>query len=294
MLIFPVTYALPAALRLGWSAIRASTTDEKHSPVRFLIAWAGATLLLFEAMPTKLVHYALPAYPAIALLGAAGLAAMRGRPWRTSHPIGAALFIVSGLVIVGVLAAVATFIPGDGEADLRRAIATGIVGAALVGATVVGLSVFRRPAARAAMLAACGLALSFGLREQLAPQARGLFVSAEAVAALTRARLLPTEEQAFWVVGFTQPSFVFLTRTSVRLASVASAAEGAQPGDRIMIEGRVLSATEEELAARGLSFHAADAPVSGIALGRGEQTSLHFGEIERASAEAAGDRTPDP
>ncbi|MEZ5970658.1 MAG: glycosyltransferase family 39 protein [Hyphomonadaceae bacterium] len=40
LLIFPATYALPAAARLSWSAIRAPRNDEASSAFRFLIAWA--------------------------------------------------------------------------------------------------------------------------------------------------------------------------------------------------------------------------------------------------------------
>jgi 4-amino-4-deoxy-L-arabinose transferase-like glycosyltransferase len=37
---------------------------------RFLLAWAGAWWLVVEAVPTKLPHYILPAYPALAILAA--------------------------------------------------------------------------------------------------------------------------------------------------------------------------------------------------------------------------------
>ena len=37
---------------------------------RFLLAWAGASWLMFEIVPTKLPHYVLPAYPALAMLAA--------------------------------------------------------------------------------------------------------------------------------------------------------------------------------------------------------------------------------
>ncbi len=35
---------------------------------RFCLAWLIPTWLFFEVMPTKLPHYLLPAYPALALL----------------------------------------------------------------------------------------------------------------------------------------------------------------------------------------------------------------------------------
>jgi 4-amino-4-deoxy-L-arabinose transferase-like glycosyltransferase len=38
--------------------------------IRFLLVWAGAWWLLVEAVPTKLPHYVLSSYPALAILGA--------------------------------------------------------------------------------------------------------------------------------------------------------------------------------------------------------------------------------
>src|SRR5690606_12355234 len=96
LLIFPATYALPAAARLSWSAIRAPRDDQASAAFRFLIAWAAPVFAFFEIMPAKLIHYTLPAYPAIALMCAAGLFAMRGKRWRTAHPAGLVLFGVFG------------------------------------------------------------------------------------------------------------------------------------------------------------------------------------------------------
>ncbi|MGE3247635.1 MAG: ArnT family glycosyltransferase [Beijerinckiaceae bacterium] len=42
----------------------------REIPVRFLLAWLLPLWILFELVPTKLPHYVLPAYPAIAILTA--------------------------------------------------------------------------------------------------------------------------------------------------------------------------------------------------------------------------------
>lgn len=292
LLIFPATYALPAAARVAWRALRAPITDESHAPLRFSLAWAVPTFLAFEIFPTKLIHYTLPVYPAIALICAVGLGAMRGKRWRTTHPAGLVLFGVIGALIVAITAYAATFIPGDGEADLRRAIATAGVGGAIVVAGMVGLSLLRRGTYRAAVLIACGLSLSFILRDRIMPDARHLFVTNEAVAVLTRERLMPEPSERFWVVGYTQPSFVFMTQTDIRLADIEEAAAGAEIGDTIVIEGRDLQNTVAALAARALRFEEAAQPARGIALGRGEQTTLHIGRV--AALEANGDAAVAP
>jgi len=284
-LIFPATYALPAAARLAWETLRAPRTDDAHAAFRFLLAWAAPTFIFFELAPTKLPHYVLPAYPAIALLCGAGLSAMLGKQWRTAHPAGVVLFAVAGAVIVALMATAATFMPGDLAADLRRAISTALIGLGAVAAAFTALMMMRRPAAKAAVLVACALVLSFSLRDRILPEARALNVSGETVAALTRARLLPTDERPLWVVGYGEPSLVFMTRTSIRMVSAREAGERAQIGDALAIEGRVLAEIEAVLAERGLAFTPAEPPVRGLSLGRGERVALFVGQLERSSGE---------
>lgn len=285
LLIFPATYALPAAARLSWSAIRAPRDDAANSAFRFLIAWAAPVFLFFEMMPTKLIHYALPAYPAVALMCAAGLFAMRGKRWRTAHPAGLVLFGVAGALIVALMAVVSTFMPGYlADAGLRRAVATALLGAAILGAAIAGLMLLRRPAARAAVLVACALVLSFSLRERLLPEARSLFVSNEAAAALTRARLMPGKDETLWIVGYEQPSIVFLTRTGVRLLRLEElSAAPIEAGHSLIVEGRVFDGAQAALAARGLEFEAAEEPARGMAIGRGEYMTLHIGRVRELS-----------
>ncbi|MEZ5994969.1 MAG: glycosyltransferase family 39 protein [Hyphomonadaceae bacterium] len=291
-LIFPASYALPSAARLGWTAIRAPRNDEAQCAFRFLLAWALPTIAFFEILPAKLIHYTLPAYPAIALLCGAGLFAAEEKRWRTTHPAGLVLFGVAGAVIIALMATVATFMPGSLEAGARRAIATGLIGAVALAGAIAALIVWRRPAARAGVLIACALVFSFSLRERLVPEARGLFVSQEAVATLTRARLFPRADEPFWVVGYSQPSLVFLTRTSIRFASLEEAATLAHPGDGMMIEGRVLQEANAALIAHGLVFEAMDAPARGMAIGRGERMALFVGRVRQAASAAGADGQP--
>src|SRR5215472_11544404 len=66
---WPGSLALAGAARLAWRR-------RTEPVVRFLIAWIVPFWLLMEVIPTKLPHYVLPAYPALALL--AGLAIADG------------------------------------------------------------------------------------------------------------------------------------------------------------------------------------------------------------------------
>src|SRR5207237_9963352 len=60
-----------------------------------LLAWLGAAWIFFELVPTKLPHYVLPLYPALALLGGGALA-----EGFANHLAGPARFVDS---ILGVL-----------------------------------------------------------------------------------------------------------------------------------------------------------------------------------------------
>jgi 4-amino-4-deoxy-L-arabinose transferase-like glycosyltransferase len=73
----PGTY-LAASLFFFWpfvplaiAAVPALWRRRKEPAILFLLAWLVPFWLVFEAVPTKLPHYVLPAYPALALLVAA-------------------------------------------------------------------------------------------------------------------------------------------------------------------------------------------------------------------------------
>ncbi len=107
----------------------------------------------------------------------------------------------------------------------------------------------RRPTARAIVLVACALMLSFSLRERLLPEARTMFVSNEAAATMTRARLMPAQDEAFWIIGYEQPSIIFLTRTWVRLVEIENVPDTPiEAGDGVIIEGRVFDQAQAALA----------------------------------------------
>ena len=59
-------------------AIGAAILRRGEPAMRFLLAWAGGWWLLCEIVPTKLPHYMLPAYPALAMLAALWALSPRG------------------------------------------------------------------------------------------------------------------------------------------------------------------------------------------------------------------------
>lgn len=81
----PVAFPVLIVLMFGMLA-SSSNWRSRHGPritnptdeiraLRFIVAWGALTFIFFEVMPTRLSHYVLPAYPAMALL--CGWAAVR-------------------------------------------------------------------------------------------------------------------------------------------------------------------------------------------------------------------------
>src|SRR5205085_6265145 len=71
--LFPLTFwpgSLFAALAVPFVWAR-----RREPAVRFCLCWIAPTWVVFELILTKLPHYTLPTYPAIACLAAAGLLA---------------------------------------------------------------------------------------------------------------------------------------------------------------------------------------------------------------------------
>lgn len=90
LLIFPGTLLLPAALALAWRG-------RSEPGVRFAVCWLVPAFIVFEATPTKLVHYTLPTYGALAWLMAA--AVMRPQPGALARWLGIGLCAFVGVVL---------------------------------------------------------------------------------------------------------------------------------------------------------------------------------------------------
>ena len=81
VLLFFATF-FPASILAGLAA-PAVWAVRREAAARFLLAWLVPSWLVFEAVVTKLPHYVLPLYPAIAILiaGAVETKVLSHRPW---------------------------------------------------------------------------------------------------------------------------------------------------------------------------------------------------------------------
>lgn len=237
---------LPASLVL-WPALKEAWSDRLDAPTRALLAWAIPAWLLFEAVPTKLPHYVLPLFPALAILSARLLARAadgeptvldRRWPWLAALP-----WLVGSLA----LAAAPTVVGYALDRRLDPA-ALALTLAALAATLAAGVAAFRRRWLAAAAISAVTawgvLGGSFG---QVLPRLEGLWLGREAAAAIAR-EAPGTAAAAIASSGYAEPSLVFATGAAIHLMDSGAAG-------RFLAEapGRVALIGREELPA----FHAA-------------------------------------
>lgn len=276
ILMFPATLALPAAARL---LAQRDSAPADASAFRFLLAWGGPALLMFELSPSKLLHYALPIYPAVALLCAAGLVAAVTRRWRWTLSFGLAAFCLAGLAL--------TLALGFGLRTLNAGGSQSLAAVALCVAVVlcaaIALSLLRTANARTAAAVVSGLLLSIALRGATFPHITDLQTSARAAHSLEYLQ----NSRALWIVGYDEPSIVFLTRTDAVLTNAADAGDRAGAGDAAIVERADLRELNLILARRHLQFAPQDASITGLSMSANRRVNLLIGEIRSSAARAA-------
>lgn len=227
LLSFPATILLPAGLAVAW-------TRRKDPGVRFAVCWLVPTWLMFELLPTKLVHYALPAYGALAMLMAAAVREPLGRAVRW---LGGGLSVLMGAL----LAAVAVY--GQKEFGTVHDLGWTVVAAvfAFAAGTVGAALVARRHAVRGLFAAgALGIAAHIALTAGLIPRLEPLFLSRDLAQALDQARLSPRSGAPgpVAVTGYAEPSLIFQLGTTTQLTDGEGAADAIAEGRPAIVEGR--------------------------------------------------------
>src|SRR5262245_21682873 len=241
---------------------------ERHErPVVFLLAWLVPSWIGFELVVTKLPHYVLPLYPAVAILIARTLwhGTLSPSIWlkrlTLSWPVVAAL-----VPIVAVVALVAM--------RHQLGLLAWPFGAI---AMVIGFMAWRyydvdgaeRSLIRAVIASVLITLVFFGI---ITPSLRPLFPSA------TLARVLASDPCDYKIVaaaGYSEPSLVFLVGTSIRLTDGAGAAEVLREGACrfALIESREQRAFVQRAEAIGLRY--APLPrVEGINMSNGRSLSV--------------------
>jgi len=240
LLVFPGTLLLPAGLVQSWTA-------RKEAGIRFAVCWLVPTWLVFEILPTKLVHYTLPAVPALAILMAASLRAPLGR---ISRVIGAVLSALAGVLLAGLIAYLHKE-HGD-PSDLPVTILTALL---FLAAGVTGAVLVMRKTAATALVAAgvLGVLAHGALVGLFVPRLEPLLLSPRLETALEKAGLAPRggAPGPVAVTGYAEPSMIFLLGTTTQLTDPVGAAKAVAQGRPAVVEGRQEKAFQAALAALG-------------------------------------------
>lgn len=184
--------------------------ERREDWVAFLLAWTVPAWVVFEAVPTKLPHYVMPLYPAIAILTVAAMA--RGvveprrrfaRAWYALLPfipVCLSAGIVSGTWLL------------DGRPPL---VALPVMAAASAVAVAAWLMFTRGEVTRSALTGiAASVLLSVGVLGLAQLTLPALKLSPRLAAAI---RALPCPDPVIGTIGYREPSLVFLTGTDLQM-----------------------------------------------------------------------------
>jgi 4-amino-4-deoxy-L-arabinose transferase-like glycosyltransferase len=233
---------------------------------QFLLAWLIPSWIVFEAVLTKLPHYVLPLYPAIAILTVGALERrvlsrswlMRGSAWWFAIPALASLAAVIGAVTI-----------------TRQPVflAWPFVAAALIFGLFAWWLYDDNRAERSLLNAVvAALFLAFAIYGVIVPALTPLFPSAEVARALRNVVCVGPKAAA---AGFHEPSLVFMTGTSTLLTDGSGAADFLAQGSCrfALIEQRAERNFAQRAEAIGLRYELASR-VEGYNISQGRPISI--------------------
>jgi 4-amino-4-deoxy-L-arabinose transferase-like glycosyltransferase len=265
VLLFPAALLAPAGLIEGWRS-------RAEPGIRFALCWLVPSWIVFELVPTKLPHYVLPTFGALAWLMAAALRRPLDKLERWAGA-GLTLAVASGLVAVSGVAA-AMF--GDAWSWVWGSVAA----VALIAAAIAGAQLILRERSGLAAGLACGLGIvGHGvIVGALAPSLSGLWLSERVADGLAHANISPRQGLAngpVAVTGYAEPSLVFALGAETELGTPQNAADAIDEGRPAVVEQRQEAAFRQALAANGVGALLAGT-VSGLNYSSGHSEVLRL------------------
>jgi 4-amino-4-deoxy-L-arabinose transferase-like glycosyltransferase len=206
----------PGAMLAGLAA-PAVWRARSEPGAKFLLAWVVPSWIVFELVPTKLPHYVLPLYPAIAILIAGVMDGhalsrnrwlIRGTVWWFLLMVVTAAALIGSQVVVG----------------QRLGILTWIFAAAAIIFALFAWLLYRADGAETSLVraATASIMLSWAAYGATIPVLRGLF---PAVGLASYMHSTNCADPVAASVGFHEPSLVFLAGTGTILGTASGAAD---------------------------------------------------------------------
>jgi 4-amino-4-deoxy-L-arabinose transferase-like glycosyltransferase len=244
VLLFPAVLLAPAALVRGWQA-------RAEPGVRFALCWLIPSWIVFELVPTKLPHYTLPCFGALAWLMAAALRQPLGPRVRWIGA-GIAAAVAVGFVVAAALAAAAYGQPPSWVWVVLIALSMATAAVCAIYFTGRG-----RPGLAAALTCAFGVLGHACLVGGLAPTLSGVWLSERVAQQVTAAGSQGFSKGPTAVAGYAEPSLVFALGAPTELGSAKRAADAIGEGRMAVVEQRQDAAFRRSIAAGSVSAHVA-------------------------------------
>lgn len=210
-----------------------AVTRRNEPAIRYLLVWAASWWLVVELVPTKLPHYVIHAYPALAILAA--LFVLDPRPVKFLTParwIAIAQFVLGAALLTAAVVLLPRYV-GDGKWWWPLLAAAG-VGASLALAALV-LATLRKNLWAALLGFAALLVFAPSLTAGVGPRLEQLWVS-DHLKAMVEAASKPGDAPPA-LAGYQEPSLVFALGKDVVLADGKGAAEAsAKAGSLALVE----------------------------------------------------------
>jgi 4-amino-4-deoxy-L-arabinose transferase-like glycosyltransferase len=239
-------FVVPALIR-GWRRRRGAAE-------RFLLAWLIPAWAVYELLPTKLPHYVLPLYPALALLAGGALDAgfARALTGRVRYVADTVKLLWAAVTIA--LAAALVMLPvWLGGSVSRWAVAAVPV---MLGSASLLLVCNWRPTLAVGLAAVLTAAFVAPAALVVTPGLDHLWLSRAAAAAV--ARNLPAPGTPVLSVGYSEPSLVFLLGTATRLANATPADDQLAGAGLALVNQRDDAEFHQSLARHALTARALD------------------------------------
>lgn len=242
--LFPASWLLGGAAQVAFAR-------RNEAAIRFALCWFLPSFLIFELMPTKLPHYPLPTFGALAWLCAVSLDV----PLKTWARIANVVIGVMGGLFFTALAFFGNALYGSGM-SLPLAIMEGA--ASLVLAALAGFLLWRdHPRYGFGFLIAAGI-ITHLVTVSLFASLKPLWLSRQMEQALVETRLDPRQGIApgpVATLGYAEPSFVFTmgTRTQLCNEDAKACARALADGRPVFVESLEEKPFQAAAKARGLT-----------------------------------------
>ncbi|HLI12461.1 MAG TPA: glycosyltransferase family 39 protein [Alphaproteobacteria bacterium] len=250
--------------------------------LRFCLCWLVPSWIVFELVPTKLPHYTLPLFPAIALMTAQAVVETPLRRASEDTPLFRRLVAAAWLVFTGVLCFGLPLLPRllDHRFDLLATM-LGAMAFALFGIALFIYRSARQGLALGVLLAGC-LVFYGDAYARVMPQLGSIWLSSRVAHAVESQKLCP--HSIVTSTGYSEPSLVFLLGPDTRFGEPKDAADALlhDPCALALVDKPSLPAFTDQLTRAGRTPQAL-AEIGGINAARGKRVDLTLFRLKAGS-----------